>query len=553
MYGWLQATLILAVVVGLHVPLGDYMARALDGGRHSRAERFLHKVCGIDPDREQDWRHYLFALLAFSVTSIAALFTLFTLQGRLPWSTGHEGMPWRLALHTAVSFTTNTSWQNYAGESTTGHLAVMAGLGVQAFASGAVGLCVALALIRGLTRRDTDLLGNFWVDLIRSVLRIFLPLSVVFGIVLIALGVPQNLGGAHIVTTVAGGEQTLLGGPVGSWEPVKLMSGDGGGIFNANSAHPYENPTSVTNAIEIVLMLLIPTAFIRTYGRMIGSLRQSWTLLAVVGILFGLLLAAGNLAQSAHNGTVTEAVGGQYEGTETRFGVPASTLFGVAATGTADGAANASYDSFSSLGGGVLLSAMMLGEIAPGGTGSGLYGLIMAVMVAVFLGGLMVGRTPEYLRKRLGFGEMRHVVLYALVSPTAVLACVALAVALGHGPSSMGNPGPHGLTELTYAYTSNVNSNGSAMAGFNGATDFHNLLMSAAMLIGRCLPMVFVLALAGRLARQRPGVVTVGTLQARGVNFVALATGAALLLALLNYLPVLSLGPLAEGLMRGST
>ncbi|MFJ3307856.1 potassium-transporting ATPase subunit KdpA [Streptomyces sp. NPDC086549] len=549
MYAWLQATLILAVVVGLHVPLGDYMARALDGGPHRRAERALYKICGVDPDREQDWRHYLFALLAFSLASIAALFALFTLQGKLPWSTGHEGMPWRLALHTAVSFTTNTSWQNYAGESTTGHLAVMAGLGVQAFASAAVGICAALALVRGLVRRDTDRLGNFWVDLIRTIFRVILPLSIVFGLILITLGVPQNLDGTHTVTTVAGGQQTLLGGPVGSWEPLKLMSGDGGGVFNANSAHPFENPSALANAIEIVLMLLIPTAFIRTYGRMIGSLRQSWTLLAVVGILFGLLLAAGSLAQGAHNGTVTQAVGGQYEGTETRFGVPGSTLFGVAATGSADGAANASYDSFSSLGGGVLLSAMMLGEIAPGGTGSGLYGLIMAVMIAVFVGGLMVGRTPEYLRKRIGFPEMRYVVLYALVAPTAILGCAALAVALGDGQSSMGNPGPHGLTELVYAYTSNVQSNGSAMAGFNGATDFHNLLMTAAMLIGRYVPMVFLLALAGRLARQQPGVVTVGTLQARGVNFVALAAGAALILALLNFLPALSLGPLAEGLL----
>ncbi|MEU6496367.1 potassium-transporting ATPase subunit KdpA [Streptomyces sp. NPDC046984] len=549
MYAWLQAGLILAVVVALHVPLGDYMAKALDGGPHGRVERGLYKVCGVDPDREQDWRHYLFALLAFSLMSIAALFSLFTLQGELPWSTGHQGMPWRLALHTAVSFTTNTSWQNYAGESTTGHLAVMAALGVQAFASAAVGICAALALVRGLMRRDTTQLGNFWVDLIRTIFRVILPLSIVFGIVLIALGVPQNLGGAHTVTTVAGGQQTLLGGPVGSWEPIKLMSGDGGGVFNASSAHPFENPSAYTNALEIVLMLLIPTAFIRTYGRMIGSLRQSWTLLAVVGILFGLLLAVGSLAQSAHSGTVTAAVGGQYEGTETRVGIPGSTLFGVAATGSADGAANAAYDSFSSFGGGVLLSAMMLGEIAPGGTGSGLYGLIIAVMIAVFIGGLMVGRTPEYLRKRIGFPEMRYVVLYALVAPTAILGCSALAVALGQGQSSMGNPGPHGLTELVYAYTSNVNSNGSAMAGFNGATDFHNLLMSAAMLIGRYVPMVFLLALAGRLARQQPGVVTVGTLQARGVNFIALATGAALILALLNFLPALSLGPLAEGLL----
>ncbi|SNS89788.1 potassium-transporting ATPase subunit KdpA [Actinacidiphila glaucinigra] len=538
MYGWIQASLVIAVVVGLHVPLGDYMARALEGGRHLRPERTLYRLCGVDPDKEQNWRHYLGALLAFSAVSIAALFALFTLQDKLPWSLGRDGMPWRLALHTAVSFTTNTSWQNYAGESTTGHLAVMAGLGTQAFASGAVGICVALALVRGLVRRGTDRLGNFWVDLVRSTFRVFLPLAVVSGIVLIALGVPQHLSGSD-----------QLAAPVGSWESVKLMSGDGGGVFNANSAHPLENPSAWSNTLEIVLMLLIPTALIRTYGRLVGSLKQSWTLLAVVGILFGLLLAAANLAQSAHTGTVSAAVGGHTEGTETRFGVPASTLFGVSATASADGAANASYDSFSSLGGGVLLAGMMLGEIAPGGTGSGLYGLLMAVLVAVFVGGLMVGRTPEYLRKRIGAGEMRYVVLYALVAPTAILVCSAIAVALPGGRSSMGNPGPHGLTELVYAYTSSTAGNGSAMAGFNGATDLHNLLMVAAMLIGRYLPMVFVLALAGRLARQRPGVVTVGTLRPHGVNFVVLATGAALVLALLNFLPVLSLGPVAEGLL----
>ncbi|MGW8953669.1 potassium-transporting ATPase subunit KdpA [Streptomyces sp. NPDC055709] len=549
MAAWIQASLVLAVVVGLHVPLGDHMARALDGGKHTRAEKALYRVCGIDPDKEQTWRHYLTALLAFSFVSIAALFALFTLQGRLPWSTGHEGMPWRLALHTAVSFTTNTSWQNYAGESTTGHLAVMAGLGVQAFASAAVGICAALALIRGLVRRSTGDLGNFWTDLLRTVFRVLVPIAVVAGLVLMAGGVVQGLGGGQTVTTVAGGKQTLLEGPAASWEGLKLLSGDGGGVFNANSAHPFENPSAWTNAFEIVLMLLVPTACIRMFGRMTGSLKHSWTLLTVVGILFGLLLAAASLAQSTHTGTVTEAVGGPYEGTETRFGIPGSTLFGVAATGSADGAANSAYDSFSSLGGGVLLAAMMLGEIAPGGTGSGLYGLIMVVLVAVFIGGLMVGRTPEYLRKRIGFAEMRWVVVYALIPPTVILGCVGLALALGHGQTSMGNPGAHGLTELIYAYTSNTNSNGSAMAGFNGATDFHNLLMVVAMLAGRYLPMVCVLALAGRLAGQQPGIVTAGTFRAQGANFVVLATAASVILALLNFLPALSLGTIADGLL----
>ncbi|MCC9307755.1 potassium-transporting ATPase subunit KdpA [Kitasatospora sp. RB6PN24] len=550
MAAWMQALLVIAVVVGLHVPLGDYMARQLDGGRHLKPERAFYRLCGIDPEREQNWKHYLLALMAFTVMSIAALFGLLIGQGRLPWSRGTGGMPWRTALHTAISFTTNTSWQNYVPETGTGHFVIMAGLGVQAFASAAVGICAALALIRGLVRHSTEDLGNFWVDLIRTVFRVLVPLAVVAGLLLIGLGVEQNLGGNHTVTTLTGAQQTLIGGPVGSWEPVKLFSGDGGGFFNASSAHPFENPTAGSNLIEIVLMLLIPTAFIRTYGRLIGSLKQAWTLLAVVGILFALLLGAGALAQSSTHSTVAAAVGGQTEGTETRIGVPGSTLFGVSATASADGAGAASYDSFSSLGGGVLLAAMMLGEIAPGGTGSGLYGLLMAVLIAVFIGGLMVGRTPEYLRKRIGFGEMRYVVMYALVAPTVILTCTAISIALPQdGAASMGNPGPHGLTELIYAYTSNTQSNGSSMAGFNGATDFHNGLMVVAMLLGRYVPIAFVLALAGRLAKQRPGVVTVGTLRASGVNFVTLATGAALILALLNFLPALALGPLTEGLM----
>ncbi|GAA4586199.1 potassium-transporting ATPase subunit KdpA [Planotetraspora phitsanulokensis] len=549
MYGWLQALFVLALLVVLHVPVGDYMARTLDGGRHLAVERRLYRICGIDPDREQDWRHYLVALMAFTVLSVVALFALFTFQGSLPWSLGHPGMPWQLALHTAVSFTTNTSWQNYAGEATTGHLAVMAGLGVQGFASAAVGMCVGLALIRGLVRRSGTEIGNFWVDLVRSVFRVLLPLAVLFGIVLICMGVQQNLDGAQVVNTVAGGTQTLIGGPVGSWEPVKLMTGDGGGFFNASSAHPFENPSSLSNSLEILIMLIVPTAFIRTFGRMTGNLRLGWTLLIVVGILFGLLLIAGNAAQAAHTGTVAQAVGAQTEGTETRFGIPASTLFGVSATASADGALNASYDSFSSLGGGVLLAAMMLGEIAPGGTGSGLYGLIMVVLVAVFLGGLMVGRTPEFMGKRIGFSEMRYVVLYSLVSPSLILVFTGLAVGLPAGVSSMGNVGAHGLTEVLYAYTSNVNSNGSAMAGLNGNTMFYNLTMTAAMFIGRYLPMAFVLALAGRLVRRQPQAVTAGTLRTQGVSFVVLATGTALIVALLNFLPALSLGPLADGLL----
>ncbi|MCC3313704.1 potassium-transporting ATPase subunit KdpA [Nocardia africana] len=547
MFGWLQALVVLGAVLALHFPLGDYMARALDGGPHLGIERRMYRLCGIDPDREQDWRGYLIAMAAFSVVGIVVLFLLLWLQGWLPWSLGHPGMSWQLTLDSSVSFATNTSWQNYAGETTTGHLAVMAGLGVQGVASGSVGICVALALVRGLVRHSGREVGNFWVDLLRSIFRIMLPLAVIFGLILIGLGVEQNLAGAQAATTFTGGSQTIIGGPIGSWEPIKLMTGDGGGFFNASSTHPFENPTALSNAVEILLMLLIPTAFIRTFGRMAGNLRLSWTLLVVVVILFGLLLTGGVLAQEFHQSTVSQAVGGPVEGTEQRFGVPGSTLFGVSSTATADGALGASYDSFNGLGGGVLVAAMMLGEIAPGGTGSGLYGLIMVLLVTVFLGGLMVGRTPEFLGKRIGFPEMRLVVAYTLVAPTAILALTAIAIATPAGRAGMGNTGAHGFMEILYAYTSNVMGNGSAMAGLTGNTTFYNLTMTAGMLIGRYLPMVFVLALAGRLVGQRPMAATAGTLRAQGVTFVVLATSAALILALLNFLPALFLGPLADG------
>ncbi|MEU8006140.1 potassium-transporting ATPase subunit KdpA [Catellatospora sp. NPDC049111] len=548
MQGWVQALIVLGVVVALHVPLGDYMARVFTSTRHSRAERLLYRVVGVDPDAEQSWKRYLGALLAFSAVSIAALFTLLKVQDLLPLARGMAALPTPLALHTAISFTTNTSWQNYAGESTTGHLVVMAGLGTQAFASAAVGMAAALALVRGLLRHRTDQLGNFWVDLVRAVFRVMLPLAVVGGIVLIALGVPQNLSGATTLGTLAGGDQTVIGGPIGSWQSIKLLSGDGGGFFNVNSAHPFENPSAWSNALQIVLMLLVPAGFIRMYGRMVGSRRQGWTLFTVVAILFGALLTAGMLAQDAHPGTVSTAIGGAVEGTETRFGVPGSTLFGIAATGSADGAYNSAYDSFTGLGGGVLTAAMMLGEVAPGGAGSGLYGLILAVLVAVFLGGLMIGRTPEYLRKRIGVKEMRLVALYMLVSPATVLVFTGIAMALSAGRASMGNVGPHGLSEVLYAFVSTTYGNGSPFLGLNGATDFYNLMMSATMLIGRYVPIALVLALAGVLARQRPVAVTSGSLRASGPTFLVLVTGATVLLALLNFLPALALGPIADGL-----
>ncbi|WP_405087407.1 potassium-transporting ATPase subunit KdpA [Microbispora sp. NBC_01389] len=551
MNGWLLATVVIVVLVALHVPLGDYMARAYTGLRHWPAEKAVYRFCGIDPEAEQRWPHYLRSLLAFSAAGVLLLYGILRLQPALPLSLGHPAFAPAAAFNTAVSFTTNTSWQSYAGESAMGHLALAAGLGVQAFASAAVGMAVAVALIRGLVRGGTDLVGNFWVDLVRSITRVLLPLAVVFAVVLVGLGVVQNLDGVHVTaTTLAGGRQRFPGGPVGSWESIKLLSGDGGGFFNASSAHPFENPTLVSNLIEITLMPLIPAGFIRMYGRLVGDRRQGWTLLAVVGVLFSLLLAGVSVEETVHGGTVPSAAGAAMEGKETRFGVPGSAPFAVAATATADGAANSGYDSFTSLGGGVLMFAMMLGEISPGGCGSGLYGLLIISLVAVFVGGLMVGRTPEYLGKRIGAREIKMAVLYQISTPAVVLAGSAVAIGSSAGRTAMGNTGAHGLSEVVYAFTSSASGNGSAFAGLNGGTTFYDIALAIVMLLGRYLPIVFVVALAGSLAGQRPVPATSGTLPTHGPIFALMTLGTALIVSGLSYLPVLSLGPLADGLHR---
>ena len=549
MAGWLQALVVLGLVGALHVPLGDYMARTFTSARHWRAERVIYRACGINPENDQRWPHYAVSVLAVSGGGVLLLYLLLRAQATLPFSFGHPGMSPALAFNTAVSFTTNTSWQNYAGEASLGDVAQAAGLGTEAFLSAAVGLCVALALIRGLVRRDASTVGNFWVDLVRAVVRVLLPLAVVFAIVLAGLGVVQNLSGGHVLGTLAGSRQFIPGGLAASWEPIKLMSGDGGGFFNANSAHPFENPGPLANAIEIGLMLLVPAAVIRMYGRMVGSRRHGWTLLAIAGVLLVAWIGLTSAAELSHaGGAVPAAAGAAMEGKETAFGVPGSTLFGASATSTADGAANASYDSFTALGGGLLMSAMMLGEISPGGVGSGLYGLIMVALIAVFLGGLMVSRTPEYLRKRIRASEMKMVALYYLATPIPLLAAAGLALALPAGRASIGNPGAHGLSEVLYAFTSAANSNGSAFGGLSGGTTFYNVTLALVMLLGRYVPMVFVLGLAGSLARQRPVAVTAGSLRTDGPMFVSLALGVALVLVFLTFLPALSLGPLAEGL-----
>ena len=539
---------VIAIVVILHVPLGNYFARVYTGRTDWGVEKAIYRVVGAQPDDEQRWTKYLSSLLAFSVVSVLLLYAILLMQVHLPEPWGHKGMTPALAFNTAISFTTNTSWQNYPGESTLGHLGLAAGLGVQAFASCAVGMCVAIALIRGITRRQRHELGNFWVDLVRTVVRILVPLSVVVAVLLLTLGVIANFNGPQDVSTVAGGSQTILGGPVASWESIKLMSGDGGGAFNVNSAHPFENPTPFSNVIEIAAMLLIPVSFIRTFGVMVGDRRQGWALFAAVATLFIIGAVAIIWAQTAGHGTVIGAVGVATEGTEARFGVPGSAVFGQAATASGDGAANASYDSFASLGGGVLLMNMMLGEVAPGGAGTGLYGLVMMALLAVFIGGLMVGTTPEFLQKRLHARHMKLVSLYILVIPVTVLVGCAIAMALPGQRASMLNTGPHGLSEVLYAFTSSAANNGSAFAGFSGNTTWYNVALAFAMVSGRFVPIIVVMALAGTFAAQRPGVITAGTLRTYQPNFVVLIVSVTLIMVGLEYLPALALGPLADAL-----
>ncbi len=537
------------LVAILHVPLGDYMARVYADTRNWRVEKAIYRLIGANPGDRQRWPKYAISLLAFSAVGVLFLYGLLLVQTRLPEPWGHERMTPALAFNTAISFVTNTSWQNYPGESTLGHVGLAAGLGVQAFASMAVGMCVAVALVRGLAQYQIQEIGNFWVDLVRTVVRILVPLSIVVTLVLLVLGVVNNFNGAQEVSTLAGGNQTILGGPVASWESIKLMSGDGGGAFNVNSAHPFENPTPLTSIVEIVAMLLVPFAFLRTYGVLVGDKKQGWALFAAAGILFAIGTVAIALAEMFAHGTVVHAVGVPTEGTETRFGVPGSAIFGQAATASGDGAANSSYDSFASFGGAVLLANMMLGEVAPGGAGSGLYGLVVMALLAVFLGGLMIGRTPEFLKQRLHARHMKLISLYILTLPAAVLIGTAVAMALPGERASMLNKGPHGLSEVLYAFTSSAANNGSAFAGFSGNTTWYNVALALAMVIGRFLPIILVLALAGTFAAQRPGVITAGTLRTHTPTFIALLVGVTLIIVGLEYLPAMALGPAADALL----
>ncbi|MFI8187120.1 potassium-transporting ATPase subunit KdpA [Actinacidiphila glaucinigra] len=547
--GWLQILALVGALALTYRPLGDYMAHTLTSAKHLRVERFAYRLGGVDGDADQKWSVYLRSVLAFSAVSVLFLYAFMRLQSHLLLSIGMPAVTPGVSFNTAASFVTNTNWQSYSGESTMGHLVQMSGLAVQNFVSAAVGIAVVAALIRGFTRRKTDRVGNFWVDLTRIVVRVLLPLAFVFAIVLVAGGAVQNFHGVDSISTLIGDHQSLTGGPVASQEAIKELGTNGGGFYNANSAHPFENPNAFTNWLEIYLLLVIATSLPRTFGRMVGDNRQGYAIIAVMGVIWAASVAIITVNElHSVSSQAGHVAGGMMEGKEQRFGVWGSALFAASTTLTSTGAVNSFHDSYSPIGGGMTIFNMMLGEIAPGGTGSGLYGILILAIIAVFVAGLMVGRTPEYLGKKLGGREMKFASLYILTTPAIVLIGSGLAMAMPGQRAGMLNSGAHGFSEVLYAFTSAANNNGSAFAGLTVNTDWYNTALGLAMLFGRFLPIVFVLALAGSLARQQPVPATAGTLPTHRPQFVGLLTAVILIVVGLTYFPALALGPLAEGL-----
>lgn len=549
--GIIFLVVLVVALAAVHVPLGDYMYRVYSAEKDSRVESVIYRLIGVDSRSEQTWGAYARSILAFSSISILFLFVLQLVQSKLPLHLHDPAtkMTPGLAWNTAVSFVTNTNWQAYSGESTQGHLVQMAGLAVQNFVSAAVGMAVAIALVRGFARKRTGDLGNFWVDLVRTVLRILLPISVVGAVILIAGGAIQNFHlHDQVVNTLGGAQQTITGGPVASQEVIKELGTNGGGFYNANSSHPFENPTVWTNWLEIFLLLMISFSLPRTFGRMVGSTKQGYAIASVMGTLYAISASLMLLFQLQHHGTVPTAVGAAMEGVEQRFGVANSAVFADSTTLTSTGAVDSFHDSYTSLGGMIALFNMQLGEVAPGGTGSGLYGMLILAVITVFVAGLMVGRTPEYLGKKINPREIKIAASYFLVTPLIVLTGTAIAMALPGERAGMLNSGPHGLSEVLYAFTSAANNNGSAFAGISVNTNWYNTALGLAMVFGRFLPIVLVLALAGSLAKQGATPESVGTLPTHRPQFVGMVAGVTLILVALTFLPMLALGPLAEGI-----
>ncbi|WOJ88451.1 potassium-transporting ATPase subunit KdpA [Methylocapsa polymorpha] len=562
LHGWLLI-LLFALLLGLTIkPLGGYMAWVFTGGPASIwfvgwLECGFFRMAGVDPKSEQNWLNYAVALLAFNFVGIILLFAILFFQDVLPLNPQRFGpMAADLAFNTAVSFVTNTSWQSYGGETTLGYFSQMAGVTVQSFLSAATGVAVAIAMTRGFARHGAAGIGNAWVDVSRATLYVLLPLAVIGALFLAWQGAPQTLGGSVEAAGLEGAVQLISRGPVASQEAIKLLSGDGGGFFNANSAHPFENPTALTNLVEILLIFLIGGALTNTFGRMVGDERQGWSLFGAMVALFAAGLCVVYFAEASGNSHfaslgVDQAAGplqagGNMEGKEVRFGVAGSALFANVATTSSDGAVNAMHDSFTPLGGGMLMANMMMDEVIVGAPGSGLFGMLLYALVAVFVAGLMVGRTPEYLGNKIESAEVKMAVLALLVVPATILFLTSIAAVVPAGLAGLSNAGPHGFSELLYAYTSAAATNGSAFAGLSANTPFFNLTLALAMLSGRFLVIVPVLAIAGSLAAKKRVPISAGTLPTDGMLFVFLIVGTVLILGALTFFPALALGPLAE-------
>ncbi|HYS80064.1 MAG TPA: potassium-transporting ATPase subunit KdpA [Anaeromyxobacteraceae bacterium] len=559
--GWVQIGLFALVVLAITKPLGAYMFRVFEGERQplrrlfGPLERVLYRLCGVNPKREQGWKGYAAAMLLFSLFGMVVTYAIQRLQHILPLNPQKLGpVASDLALSTAASFTTNTNWQNYGGESTMSYLSQMAGLAWHNFTSAAVGIGVALALARGLTRQPgpggPKTLGSFWVDLVRSMVYVLLPVSLVVGLVLVALGVPQTLSGYRELTTLEGVKQVVALGPVASQEVIKMFGTNGGGFFNANSAHPFENPIPLVNFIQLVLIFAIPAGLTYTYGMMARDRRQGWALFAAMAVLWfaGVLVAyhAESHANPALAGLAVDHRPGNMEGKEVRFGIANSALFATVTTDASCGAVNSMHDSFTPLGGLVPMVNIQLGEVIFGGVGAGLYGMLVMVVLTVFIAGLMVGRTPEYLGKKVEGREMKLAMLYILVFPAVVLTLTALSSVVGYGTSSLNNAGPHGLSELLYAYSSGAGNNGSAFAGLNGNTRFWNLTLAADMLVGRFWMIIPALAIGGSMVGKKVAAPGLGTFPTSGPTFAALLVSVILIVGALTYFPALSIGPVLE-------
>jgi K+-transporting ATPase ATPase A chain len=555
------------VMFALTKPMGIWIDRVLDGDppkplRWLRpVESGFYKLAGVDPGKEMTWKGYGAALMVFNILALAFLFLLMRIQGSLPGNPDDLGaVEPKLALDTAVSFVTNTNWQNYAGETTMSQLTQMMGLAVQNFVSAAVGMAVAIAAIRGFARRSASHLGNFWADITRSVLYILLPVSFVIALVLVARGVPQNFHEAVQAVGLTGQEQTIPQGPVASQEVIKMFGTNGGGFFNANSAHPYENPTPFTNFLQMVLIFAIPVGFTYTFGRKAGKTKQGWAIFSAMAVLFLIGVGITNIAERSGNPNLVDqggasqaqtvngadAPGGNMEGKETRFGIPSSTLFAVVTTAASCGAVNSMHDSFTAIGGLIPLVNIALGEVIFGGVGAGMYGMIVIAVTAIFIAGLMVGRTPEYLGKKIEPFEMKMAMLSLVAMPVAILGLAAPALVTDKPLASILNPGPHGLSEVLYAFTSAAGNNGSAFAGLTGNTTFYNLALAAGMFVGRFLPILAVLALAGSLAKKKRLESSVGTFPTTGPLWIGLLIGVVLIVGALTYLPAYSLGAIIE-------